>query len=195
MRKALLILAIIGLALIGANSASAAIHVFNPSPADIWDLDHYHYYTWGIDFDPQGEEISNVFLTFDNIRNWRPEDNSLFIHLLDDAPSNLTVGYDADPTINDYFAGEGDLIDAWTDPNGGLTGISLSYNFRELGLVDNFANYVTDGNVGIALDPDCHYFNDGVSLTVITGTPEPGTMVLFALGLAGGAAIRRRIKG
>ena len=195
MKKITLILAItLGLGIAGATSGSAAVHVFDPNPSDIYDLDHYRYYTWGIDFDTQGEEISNVFLTFDNIHNWRPEDNSLFIHLLDDAPSGLTVGIDTDPTIADYFDGEGDLIDAWTDPNGGLPGVSLTYNFRELGLVDNFAKYVSDGNVGVAFDPDCHYYNDGVSLTVITGTPEPTTLVLFALGLAGGAAARRKVK-
>lgn len=194
-KKITLALAIIlGLGLVGAVSGSAAVHVFNPTPADIYDLDHYRYYTWGIDWNPQGEQVSEVILSFNNIRNWREEDNSLFIHLLDDAPSNLTVGADYDPTISDYFAGEGDLIDAWTDPNGGLPGVNLSYKFSELGLIDNFAGYAADGNVGIAFDPDCHYYNDGVSLTVITDAPEPTTLALFALGLVGGAVARRKSK-
>jgi hypothetical protein len=76
MKKTILVLAIIlGLGLVGTTSRSAAIHVFNSDPADIYDLDHYRYYTWGIGSDPQGEQVSNVFLTFNNIRNWIPEEN------------------------------------------------------------------------------------------------------------------------
>jgi hypothetical protein len=194
-KKITLILAVIlGLGIAGATSGSAAVYVFNPNPVNVYNLDHARYYTWGIDFAPRGEQISEVILTFNNIRNWRVEEDNLFIHLLDNAPSNLTAGIDGNLAISDYFAGQGDLIDAWTDPNGGLPGVNLSYSFRELGLVDNFVGYVADGNVGIAFDPDCHYYNDGVSLTIITDAPEPTTLALFALGLVGGAAARRKVK-
>jgi hypothetical protein len=194
-RKTTLVLAaFLGLSLAGATSGFAAVYVFNPDPADVCDLDHYRYYTWGIDWAAQGETITDVVLTFSNIRNWEPEENSLFIHLLDDAPSNLTVGIDNVPGISDYFAGEGYLIDEWTDPKGGWPGVDLSYSFSELGIIDNFAGYAADGNVGLAFDPDCHYYNEGISLTVITNAPEPATLLLFALGLAGGVAVRRKVR-
>ena len=76
MKKTILVLAIIlGLGLVGTTSGSAAVYVFIPNPANVYNLEHSCYYTLGIDWCPQGEQDSNVFLTFNNIRNWIPEEN------------------------------------------------------------------------------------------------------------------------
>ena len=176
-------------------TSNAAVHVFQPNPVDAYDLDHYRAYTWGIDWDFGDEEISSVILTFDNIRNWNDEPNSLFIRMLDDAPAGLITFPDGDPTLNDYFDGEGLLIDAWTDlaPTGYYgTGITLSYNFGDLGILPQFIDYTSNDNFGFAFDPDCHYWNDGISLTVITDAPEPATIFLLSLGLAGGYFLNRK---
>ena len=177
-------------------TSNAAVHVFQPNPVDAYDLDHSWAYTWGIDWNFGDEEISSVILTFDNIRNWRDEPNTLFIHMLDYAPAGLTKYYDGyDSPLTDYFDGdefgEGLLIDEWTDEPP-ITGITLSYNFGDLGILPQFINYVSDGNVGFAFDPDCHYWNDGISLTVTTDTPEPATILLLSFGLAGGYLLNRK---
>ena len=169
--------------------------MFNPNPADMFDLDHGYFYEWGINHDFSGETISNVRLTFTNINNWWPEPNMLFMHMMDNMAQGLYVGTDSNPDIVDYFAGQGTFIDAWEDTNGGPRGdqVNLTYDFRSMGLLDEFASYAADGNVGFAFDPDCHFWNDKVTLMVVTDAPEPTTILLFAMGLVGGV-VRKKFK-
>ena len=55
-------------------------------------------------------------------------------------------------------------------------------------------NYILNGNnFALGFDSDCHYFNDGVSLTIETRpVPEPTTLALLGSGLAGLYLRRRR---
>jgi len=53
-------------------------------------------------------------------------------------------------------------------------------------------SFAADGLFGLAFDPDCHYWNDGVQLTINAEVPEPATLLLFGLGTLGLAAYRRR---
>jgi len=187
---------IIAIAIVLAPSAWAGLYVFNPNPADLWDLDHYGYYSWGIDWSPhQDERIDEVVLTFNNIRDYLIEQNDvLYTRLLDNPPLGTNQGFD-NQASGDWFEGEGVLIDAWNDPGGyPLPAVTLNYKFSELGLIDDVNRYSADGTFGFGFDPDCHYFNDGIQLTVVTDVPEPGTIALFALGLgmAGARFCRRK---
>jgi hypothetical protein len=53
--------------------------------------------------------------------------------------------------------------------------------------------YAMNGIFGFGFDPDCHYNNDGVTLTIETSVPVPeptvGLLVTVGLGLFG-----RRLK-
>lgn len=59
--------------------------VLEPNPADLYDLAHQKYYTWGMDFgnDASLLRFNRAVLKFDNIRNWKKEHNVLYVHLLD----------------------------------------------------------------------------------------------------------------
>ena len=195
MKKTSVVVALIVALLTAAAPVSAAIHVFEPDPADLYGLDHANYVEWGLNLGT-GWEFDDVVLTFKNIRNWNADPNSLFIHMLDYAAPGVMLGDDNIWAIQDYFGGQGVLIDAWSDIDPTETGVNLSYSFKDLGFLDDFSAYVAnDGIVGFGFDPDCHFWNDGVQLTVIgTSIPEPGTMALFALGMVGGVAAYRRRK-
>jgi hypothetical protein len=55
-------------------------------------------------------------------------------------------------------------------------------------------DYAAAQTFGFGFDPDCHYYNDGVSLTIETCTvPEPTTMgaMMSAVAVVG---IKRRIQ-
>ena len=88
-----------------AGKASAALYQFIPSTPDIFDLDHYKYYTWGINWSPSpNETIVGATLKIKNINNWAPEDNDkLFIHLLDSTYLGLRT-YDDNQGGGDNFA-------------------------------------------------------------------------------------------
>lgn len=81
-----------------------------------------------------------------------------------------------------------------------------SYNFDALEIL-TLSQYLQSTNTweqktytstfGIGIDPDCHFYNDGMKLVVETGAapvPEPSTMLLFGAGLLGLAAVKGRKK-
>jgi hypothetical protein len=63
----------------------------------------------------------------------------------------------------------------------------------DVNLIDDFNLWAADGNWAIGFDPDCHYFNNGVKLTITTRTtvPEPMSLMLGVMGLGSVAGLRR----
>jgi hypothetical protein len=97
-------------------------------------------------------------------------------------------------------SGEGDPLGAgWTvaadgHDSGGKQLYTYTYTFtedQENALQSYIAN---DGKIAIGLDPDCHFYNNGVMLTLTTGPtiPEPASLMLLGSGLFAAAAYRRR---
>jgi hypothetical protein len=92
-------------------------------------------------------------------------------------------------------------IGTYTDWKGGDHGdvVTLNYDFRALGLIDEFEAYVNTGNsFGIGIDPDCHYWNTGVRLVVYTAhtsVPDSGNSLgLLGIGLGLLAMVRRYLR-
>jgi hypothetical protein len=166
----------------GLTSALAAETTFEPNPQDMDDLTHQYYYSWGINWQiPGNEEISDATLSFDNINNWATElDDILYVNLLTSATPGLFFNID-DQASGNAFNGIGTELFTFTDTDES-TAESFSYDFNgaQLGLL---TGALADGNFGLGLDPDCHYYNDGVKLKVCTRVvPEPASMLLYILG-------------
>jgi hypothetical protein len=171
-------------------------------------MSHSSYYRWGIDWEiPADETVVGANLFIDDLRNWTDGETNVFhTHLLDYAPIGVTSGSDNQYDFQDWFdanyepAHHHELFERW---NLGTTPEDIDYDFDsdELNLLVAYNDKGTNvARFGLGFDPDCHFYNNGITLTIWTRTdgtavPEPGTMILVGAGLIGlSGAMRRKRK-
>jgi hypothetical protein len=200
-----------------AAPARAAVTTLNyqPSPTDLYDLDHHMVYTWRLDdLLVNSSTITGASLTFSNIRNWDSNENVLHLHLLDTAINPGVASFqDVDQTqvpvvdLTDDFSNPryhnnpGWLVANGTadtllgNPSFGTTGTNFTINFTSTELAA-LKSYIANGHdIAFGLDPDCHFYNNGITFS-IQSTPVPemsATLPIIALlAVAGMLEIRRR---
>ena len=173
-----------------ANFAAASVITLMPNPSDLNDLDHTCAYTWGVTVNlPDGSIVTDATIVFKNIADWTTEPNVLYVRLFDSAAPGVTTFFDNE-AAGDYFAGQG--ISLVTYSNLTTTATTLTYHFTtdQLATLNQYLQH--DNNAALAFDPDCHFYNDGITWNLTTGqnVPEPATLSLLALG--GAALLLRR---
>jgi hypothetical protein len=194
------------LILVVAVAGPAMALSIHPTPhSDLSDLDHSLYYTWGIKLGmPQGMQIETASLFIDDIYDWTAERTDiLYVHLLDNPPANpliepgnlpssrVTTNWDNE-NHGDAFEGQGVRLFTYTDRVGGLPSEDLNYTFTASDIKTLNDYWANNGVFGLGFDPDCHYYNKGITFNyTLVPVPEPTTLVLLAMGL-GAAAFRRR---
>ena len=196
----ILVAALCVLAAAGQAAATTTVS-FTPSPADMHDLDHDYYYSWGIQYQPaSGLTITSATLSIANINNTVTGTNILYINLLDD-PQKGVKSWSDDSAGGDAWAGAGPLVGTYVD-NDINNSQNIAFAFGSSLLTALNAD-VVNGLFGFGFDPDCHYDNSGVTFTMTLDNvpqagdppvPEPVTMagVLMAVG-ALGTYVRRRV--
>ncbi len=198
-RTFLCTLAALGL---GASATQASVTTlsFQPNPVDLNDLDHHMAYTWKIEnVSLSGFAITGATLSITNISNWDTNPNVLHLHLLDTAKASGIGAFVDDPTgstpvtdlTDDFISTRYHNDPNWLVANGTAdtflanpsfttTGVNYTLNFTP-GQLSALASYIANGNdVAFGLDPDCHFFNDGVKFTM-TLTPVPEMSALYPI--------------
>jgi MYXO-CTERM domain-containing protein len=152
-------------------AAGAAQYTFEPTPrSDLYDLDHHWAYLWGMEVSiPEGHTISSAWITMDDIRDWTQESNDLYITLVDDAPVGVTAYRDNQNPV-DYFSGWGTQLHHYEDLPATAQDLTYHLDAAELAQLESD---VADGIAALAFDPDCHFYNNGITFTITTGF-EPG---------------------
>ncbi|MCP4686462.1 MAG: hypothetical protein GY859_00325, partial [Desulfobacterales bacterium] len=116
--------------------------------------------------------------------------NDLWVTALDSAAAGASMGHDGQGG-GDYFAGQGISLNHWQNlPN---TAQDITYDFSASEIA-GLTGYLSDGNFGLGFDPDCHFYNSGITLTIETAVPIPGAIWLMFAGLAGIIGVRRKFK-
>jgi hypothetical protein len=179
--KAVLVLGFLFMACAGAKGS---IYSIVPGTGDLKDLKQNVNYTWGIDRPwSASEEAVSATLSFSQIYNKDKSPNVLYIYLLDKTKEGVNSGKDSKD--GDYF-GTMETV-TYIKLSDQAQDLSYCLTPEQLKILNTYA---FDNTFGLGFDPGSHFYNSGVKLEIVTGSPavacssvpEPQTLVLLALG-------------
>ncbi|MBN2211661.1 MAG: PEP-CTERM sorting domain-containing protein [Sedimentisphaerales bacterium] len=217
-KTAIILTAALGFWAAQAGAITVNTYEFVPSPFNLEDLDHHYYYAWGIQSNIPGTEvIESALLEIYQINNWYEPwetDDVLHIWMLDQKPTlswqysnwpGVSRGYDNQNHSDPFATSGGTFLMNFTDDNAYYNhGWKNPAEDISIALpVDTLTNYINNDSLfGFGFDPDCHYWNCGIKLTITTRpggggggvVPEPVTMLgsILSLGSLGGYLARRK---
>ena len=181
---------------VGLASAASTM-TFTPPDADLYDLDHSYYYVWNIDLGTSNEIVA-ASITLNDIYDWSGgnEDDVLFVNLLDNwvgSSSAVYRGRDNKSLRLNEFGDQNLITQLEVTENIGIGPASAKTITIEI-LGDQLARlneYDVDGQIALGFDPDCHFYNEGVSFSA-TVVPAPGAIFLAGIGMSLVGFLRKR---
>ena len=171
-----------------------------------------------------GYSITGVTITITGLYNWEvaDTDNQLYINILGNPQSGLHIVQDNPNDTGDnkgtrsnyfagniatnygvYYTGAATLVTTYHDGNNNNTPATFTYNLTstQRSILQGYIQAVTangDADFGLGFDPDCHFYNTGVCVTITTSqnsVPDgSATLGLLSLGMVAIAALRRSLR-
>ncbi len=172
-----------------AGSAQAVLTTLSYSPG-LGDMAQNKAYTWRLDNLPTNL-VTGATLTFSDIKNWDANANKLFTHLLDSANTGGVNSFNDGSSTRTTMA---DVTDDFANPRHhaspdwlvapgtgdtklfgksfSMTPTSWTYTFNEAELT-KLNQYLSDGTIAFGFDSDSHYFNEGITFSMMFLPPPP----------------------
>ena len=153
-----------------AITAQAVPTTIDFSPSGLGTIDGTYAYQWNINWSvPTGDSITGATLTYNTVKLTSFGNNNpglLWSNLLDTTSGTGTTSVTS-------FTDNDNASDYWTTGAIGVESfptLNIAHNFSYAVDLNTLTSYAADGHFAIGIDPDCHFTDSSIVLSVTYDT-------------------------